>query len=327
MARTMTFELGAYVTAAIFQKDGQAAFALGDGAVHWQSGASVQAHDGAILCAGAHPSGDGVVSGGDDGRLVWSRPDTVQELAKIKGRWIESLSVSPLTGLIAFAAAREVRVLDVKDPVFERVFEHERAVSDVALDPKGRRLAAATYGGAALWYARIAQQKPVMLSWAGSHIALAFSPDGKFLLSAMQENSLHGWRLSDDKDMRMGGYPAKPRSLAFVDDGRFLATSGAEGAVLWPFAGANGPMGKQATEVGYDAAAKVTRVAGTETGPILAAGLDDGRVWVCDLRNEKREFVNSEKGGAISALAVGPGGVVAWGGEDGRAGVAELPAL
>jgi WD40 repeat protein len=153
-----------------------------------------------------------------------------------------------------------------------------------------------------------------------------WSPDGKFLMSAMQENSLHGWRLSDSKDMRMGGYPAKVKSLAFLSGGLMLATSGANGAVVWPFQGANGPMGKEAAEIAYDQDALVVRVAATPGAGILAGGLDDGRVWVCDLKSGRREMIKAEKGAAISALAMTPDGrSVAWGDEDGGAGVAAVP--
>lgn len=314
----MTLAFDAYVTAALFDS-GAAVFALGDGAVRWEDGASVQAHDGAVLCAAAHPSGEGVLTGGDDGRLVWSRRSGPQELAKAPGRWIDAVAASADSGLIAYAAGREARVLDIADPAFARVFTHEKSVADLAFDPRGRRLAAATYGGAALWYARIADQKPVLLKWAGSHVGLAFSPDGKFLISAMQENALHGWRLSDAKDMRMGGYPAKIKSLVFLEGGQWLATAGANGAVLWPFGGSNGPMGKQATEIGFDEGTLVARVAGE--GSVLAAGLDDGRVWVADLKTQKTATVKAEKGPPITALALS-GGRLAWGDEDGGAGVA-----
>ena len=58
-------------------------------------------------------------------------------------------------------------------------------------------------------------------------MGLVWSPDGKFLISSMQEAALHGWRIADAKDMRMGGYPSKVKSLAFLRDGMMLATSGA----------------------------------------------------------------------------------------------------
>jgi WD40 repeat protein len=166
-----------------------------------------------------------------------------------------------------------------------------------------------------------------MQKWAGSHIAVAYSPDGKFLISAMQENALHGWRLQDNKDMRMGGYPAKPRSLAFLGSGALLATSGAPGVVVWPFGGANGPMGRDAAEIGPDEAALVTCVAGQPSGFRVVAGLDDGRVWTAELTGRDRTPLRAEKGAAITALAVSPDGRrAAWGDETGEAGVSDLPA-
>jgi WD40 repeat protein len=322
MSGAMKLAFEAYVTE-IIADGGRAAFALGDGTVAWEDGARLEAHAGAILCAAGHPSGDGVVTGGDDGRVIWSRGGEKRTLAEVPRGWVDALAVSWASGLIAFAAGREAQVLDVKAPDFRRVFLHEASVAALAFDPKGRRLAAATYGGAALWYARIGEQKPVMLRWAGSHVALVFSPDGRFLISSMQEAALHGWRLADAKDMRMGGYPAKPRSLTFLGE-TWLATSGANGAVLWPFGGANGPMGKQAMEIGWDESALITRVAGDGGGERLAAGLDDGRIWLCHLGSERRATLKAEKGPAISALTVLDATRLAWGDEAGGAGVIDI---
>jgi len=321
----MTFNFEAYVTAAFFDRAGRACFALGDGTVRFEGGDSVEAHDGAVLSACLPPSGEGLLTGGDDGRVVLSTSTGAQEIASVPGRWIESVASSPESKLIAFAAGRELHVRDPADTAFARVFAHDKSVADLAFDPKGRRLAAATYGGVWLWYARIADQKPVILKWAGSHVTLCWSPDGKFLVSAMQENQLHGWRVADEKNMRMGGYPSKVKSLAFLSKGSLLATSGANGAVCWPFAGATGPMGKQAAEIGWDEAALTTRVATAPDRSWLAAGLDDGRVWACDVSGERLVPIKSEKGGPITALAITPDAKrVAWGDEEGNAGAAEI---
>jgi hypothetical protein len=122
--------------------------------------------------------------------------------------------------------------------------------------------------------------------------------------------------------MRMGGYPSKVKSLAFLEDGDWLATSGANGAVLWPFSGASGPMGKQAGEIGVEEGALVARVAGD--GSLLAAGLDDGRVWACDLTSQTLRQLKAERGPPITALAV-RGDRIAWGDETGDAAVVSSP--
>jgi WD40 repeat protein len=321
----MNFDFDAYVTAAFFDRAGRASFALGDGSVRFEGGELVEAHDGAVLSACLPATGDGIVTGGDDGRVVLSTPAGATELAKVSGRWIDAVAASPDSKLIAFSAGRELHVRDPADPGFARVFAHEKSVADLAFDPKGRRIAVATYGGVWLWYARIADQKPVTLKWAGSHVTVCWSPDGKFLVSAMQENQLHGWRVADEKNMRMGGYPSKVKSLAFLSKGSLMATSGANGAVCWPFAGAMGPMGKQAAEIGWDESALTTRIAAAPDKTWLAAGLDDGRVWAADVTGERLVPIKAEKGSPITALALSPDAKrVAWGDEDGHAGVAEI---
>ena len=318
------FQFDAQVTAALFDKDG-AIFTLGDGSVRFEDGSYNQVHDGAVLCAALHPSGEGVVTGGDDGRVIWSRKNEAGVLATSeRGQWIDAIDASSETKLIAFSSGKAVSVIDASDAGFRRDFQHERTVSGVAFDPKGRRIATSTYGGAALWYARIAQQKPTFLKWAGSHTGIAFSPDGNFLVTTMQDAQLHGWRLKDSKDMRMGGYPSKVRSIAFMSGGQLMATSGAQGAVLWPFTGANGPMGREASEIGYDEGSLVNFVAARPKHGVMAAGLNDGRVWCADPAGQGLNFLKAEKGAPIAALAISPDGQrVAWADEDGAAGVAQ----
>ena len=319
-----TFSFDAQVTAALFDKTG-AVFALGDGSVRFENGAHSAVHDGAVLCAVVHPSGEGVVTGGDDGKVVWSREGESVVLATAKGQWIDSIDASSESGLIAFSAGRTLSVIDSKDVAFRRDFQHERTVSGVAFDPKGRRIATSTYGGAWLWYARIEQQQPVKLPWAGSHLAVGFSPDGAFVVTAMQDNQMHGWRLKDQKNMRMGGYPSKIKSFAFLAKGQLLATAGAQGVVLWPFIGANGPMGREATEIGFDESTLIAHVAAAPAHGRLAAGLEDGRVWWADPAGQGLDFIRKDKGAPIVALAMSSGAArVAWADEDGQAGVVSL---
>src|SRR6185312_5983807 len=96
------FAFDAYVTALAFDTDGKAVFALGDGTVRFEDGGTFQAHDGAVLAAAPHPSGEGIVTGGDDGRVAWSRASGVEEIASLPGKWVDAVATSPASGLIAF---------------------------------------------------------------------------------------------------------------------------------------------------------------------------------------------------------------------------------
>lgn len=73
--------------------------------------------------------------------------------------------------------------------------DHPSTVGGLAFDAKGQRLAVAHYGGVTVWAKEKRGWKSAALKWAGSHTGVTFSPDGRFLLSSMQENALHGWRL------------------------------------------------------------------------------------------------------------------------------------
>jgi len=97
----------------------------------------------------------------------------------------------------------------------------------------------------------------------------------------MQENALHGWRLADGQHMRMSGYPAKTEALSFTRRGKWLASSGADAMVLWPFHG-GGPMGKAPLELAGGDGVICRQVAAHPTRDYIAGGFADGLVVVAD---------------------------------------------
>ncbi|NNC00993.1 WD40 repeat domain-containing protein, partial [Corallococcus exiguus] len=149
-----------------------------------------------------------------------------------KGAWIDSLALNA-NGAFAYAAGKRVFARDDKGR--EKTLEVPTTARGLAFAPKGYRLAISHYNGATLWFPNI-EAKPDILDWKGSHLDVSWSPDARFVVTSMQENALHGWRLQPDKGhMRMSGYPSKTRSLSWSADGKWLATSGAEAAIIWPF--------------------------------------------------------------------------------------------
>ncbi|MEQ9244894.1 MAG: WD40 repeat domain-containing protein, partial [Nitratireductor sp.] len=235
--------LNAYVVDVAFLEEGVLAAALGDGRVAFVGGGSTDAprfvsvHDGACLSLAVDLDGERVLTGGDDGRLLST--DTAGEttsIADAAGRWVELIAVSMTSGLRAASFGKTVHLF-ARDGSAVGTFDHPNTVGGLAFDPKGRRIAAAHYGGASLWWAKAGRQQPKSFVWSGSHLNLTWSPDGKYIVTAMQENEMHGWRVADGADMRMSGFPVKVKSMSWLPKGRYLATSGAEPVVCWPFHG------------------------------------------------------------------------------------------
>ncbi|WP_400769567.1 WD40 repeat domain-containing protein [Methylosinus sporium] len=320
------FDAGAEVVAAAFLgetpvlalADGRLALLEGDAPRH------VVAHaDGAILVAAS--DGRRLITGGDDGRVVASdSAGGLEIIADEKGKWIDAVAAR-FDGTLSWSAGRELRARTPKGEV--KTLPLPSSSRGIAFFPKGYRLAIAHYNGVSLWFPNAGA--PEFLEWKGSHLDAAVSPDGKFVLTSMQENMLHGWRVSDGKNMRMAGYPAKTRSLSWSHDGKWLATSGADACVVWPFQAKDGPMGEAPRECGVRAEVKVTRVAFHPSALAVAIGYEDGMVMLCRLTDAAELLVRAPEPGAptrISALSWDAKGTrLLVGAENGAAGVLTLP--
>ena len=302
-------ELDAYVVGVAFLEGGLLAAALGDGRVAFIHGDStdppsfVSVHGGACLSLAVDLEQPRVLTGGDDGRLVSTDTDgETTEIAAMAGRWVEPIVVSRASGLCATAFGKTVSLF-AQDGSAVGQFDHANTVGGLAFDPEGRRIAAAHYGGISLWRAKLGKQEPVRLDWAGSHLGLTWSPDGQYIFTAMQENELHGWRVSDGADMRMSGYPAKVKSMSWLPQGRYLATGGAESVLCWPFSGEDGPMGKAPLDLGWGVEGVVTVVAAHPRHDVVAAGYKDGATILVQVGRSHSVLVKRPGEGAVSALA------------------------
>jgi WD40 repeat protein len=310
---------GEAVVAATFL-GGAPALALANGVVRVGE-REVAAHpNGAILCAVL--DGERWLTGGDDGRVValtaTGEPET---LADEKGKWIDALAARD--GAVAWSAGKTVRARDAKGAV--KSWSAPTTARGLAFLPKGYRLAVAHYNGVSLWFPN-ADATPQVMEWKGSHLDATVSPDGRFLVTSMQENALHGWRLADGRNMRMTGYPSKTRSLSWSNDGHWLATSGAEACVVWPFKEKDGPMGKPPKECGVRPQ-RITQVAFHPRALVVAIGYADGLVLLCRLGDAAEILVREGGDAAIAALAWDKTGArLLFGTESGAAGLLTLPA-
>ena len=124
--------------------------------------------------------------------------------------------------------------------------------------------------------------------------------------------------------MRMSGYPGKTRSLSFTGKGRWLATSGSEAVVLWPFFG-GGPMGKQPQEIAGGDGVLCSAVACHPKQELFAAGFGDGLVLLAEISSGRIVPVAAPGRGAVSALCWdAEGNRLAFGTESGFAALLDL---
>ncbi|HWA00401.1 MAG TPA: WD40 repeat domain-containing protein [Caulobacterales bacterium] len=300
---------------------GDAVFTLGDGAAFNATTRARHAlHDGAILSAAAHPDGKRLVTGGDDGKvLICAAGGACETLADLRGKWVDHLVSGFASNTIVVGAGKQAIVF--KAGVESHRFMAPSTIGGLALDAKGRRLAVSHYGGVTLRYALMADDKGVQLNWAGSHLAVTLSPEADYVVSAMQENELHGWRMPEKLDLRMSGYAAKTRSFSWDKRGRWLATSGADCAVVWPFVGKLGPQGKEPLLLARREPL-VTAVAFHPHEELLAIGYADGAVTLARFSDQAVIEMDEPGEGAVAALAWSSDGArVAFGDEAGRGGV------
>jgi WD40 repeat protein len=315
--------LGASVTSVHFLGD-RAAFVGAEESVFFADGegevAAVATHGGGILCAVSDTSR--IVMGGDDGRLVAldAKGEVTVLATDPKRRWIDNVALHP-EGALAWSVGKVAHVRGGKGE--DKSFEVSSTVGGLAFAPKGMRLAIAHYGGVTLWFPNMAANAE-FLEWAGSHLSVVFSPDNKFLVTAMHEPALHGWRLADHKHMRMSGYPGRVKSMSWSTGGKALATSGAESVIVWPFASKDGPMGKQPTMLA-PLQARVTVVACHPKQDVLAAGYEDGTVLMVRMEDGAEILVRRNGTAPVAALAWNAKGtLLAFADETGEAGLLTL---
>ncbi|WP_273760218.1 WD40 repeat domain-containing protein [Bartonella sp. ML70XJBT.G] len=276
-----------------------------------------------IISSDFSPDHTAIITGGEDGKVCQTTADGhTQVLGERKGKWINKVAFGQKKAF-AFASSRFTWANVGKG---EQEHLHERSVEGLAFSPKGLRLAVAHYNGVTLHWLST-QTAPTTLVWKGAHFNVTFSPDNRYVISTMQENALHGWRLADNQHLRMSGYPSKVKSWSWNAKGKWLATSGASAAIIWPFHTKEGPMGKTPLELGTRANALVTTVSCHPSEEIVAIGFNDGVILCAHFRDGKAILLKDYGKTAISALSWDQTGHnLAFGSESGECGIIDISA-
>jgi dipeptidyl aminopeptidase/acylaminoacyl peptidase len=251
----------------------------GSGAVHLLDAArgetakTIAVHDAGMLALTVSPNGKLACTGGMNARaeiLDLSRGESIASCAA-DADWVDHVAFSPTGAHVALAAGKHARIHAIDGAHVATLGPHASTVAGIAWSPDGTRLGVARYGGADLW--KLDGKKERELAWKSSLVSLAWQPKDRFLAAGCQDNAVHFWRLDVDKDSMMGGYPGKPKQLAWSSDGASLATGGGEEIVVWSFRG-QGPEGSSPRMLKAHTKAVTTIVAAHGDQRIASGGRD-----------------------------------------------------
>ena len=302
--RGTEYKIGAPITASITLNK-YIAVAFGDGTLRFfrpnESPKIVKAHNGVILCIAK--KGTNVLTGGDDGRFLEVSSDGyIREIHNFGTQWVDAVASQNDNYACSSGKVAYIWSNNQSKP---KLFDNPSTVGGLSFDNTGNKLAVSSYGGVTVWQSGDRRWKSTRFVWKGSHGKVTFSPDGKYLVSTMQENEVHGWRIRDKVDLAMSGYPAKIKSFAWVGNLPYLVTSGASEAICWPFDGKEGPLGRTPICVANGGKQHSTYVESLTGENAIFIGFKDGSVLLSEIDETKQSYlVRNPTGAEISAISI-----------------------
>ncbi|MCP4540075.1 MAG: hypothetical protein GY832_23300 [Chloroflexi bacterium] len=275
-----------------FSPDGQwIASAGGDGTVRvWNAETGQEmargVHEGTVWDIEFSPNGLWVISADHHGIAkvwnIWARgmawsehTDNIRDVEfSPHGGWVASASADGIVRVWEAATGREVSQI-----VHE---EHIKTGGDgmvIAFGPRApeQLIASAGEDGAILVWNVNTGQEVALLQHEKRVRALAFSPDGHWLLSGSKDKTAQVWEIQTGRKIAQISHTDNVNSVAFSPDGRWAASGSADNTVLvWEAA-----TGKLAVQVLHDD--QVWEVKFSPDGCWLATGSNDGTVRAWDI--------------------------------------------
>lgn len=284
--------------AVAFAADGLVAIARDGGTVELFAGKTgalirtIHAHDEGLCAMAIDPAGALLSTGGMDARARLFDVATGEQRAELKtGKdWVEHAAFASTGAHVAVAHGKSVSILPTAGGAGLTLGPHKSTVAGLSWSPDGKRVAVGRFGGVDVWTTSGERERE--LAWTSSIIAVAWQPKDRYLAAGCQDDAVHFWRLDGGIDSMMGGYPMKPRAIAWTADGTLLATGGGEEIVVWSFKG-KGPEGTTPVML-REHTQFVTALAAAPTDQRIASGGRDGKVVVWrPARNDKPTLVHT----------------------------------
>lgn len=238
-------------------------------------------HRNGVMKVAWSPNGLWIASGGQDGKVKLWHSQSGKLFRELAGGapWVEHVAWLPDASVFASAAGKCLRLWNSAGEMTFEFAAHESTVTALQFRADGKGLATACYGKIRCF--RLGASRPYeTLAWKSSLISMVWSPNGWFIATGTQENSIQFFRLQSggEPPLEMSGYPSKVKHLAWDRTGQFLATNSGEIAIIWDVSG-KGPEGTIPLQLAAHPAA-ITAFAYQKRGDLLASGCEAGTVII-----------------------------------------------
>ena len=246
-------------------------------------------HDNGTNCLAWSDSGL-LATGGQDGKVkLWNAAtgvlhceialgdDWVEHLAwvgrTVPGEPSSATTAQPEASPYLFAVAgKKLVALRADGSVAHAFKDAPKTITALSASASSPVIASAYFGGVCVWNATtFAAEKEFF--YGNTIHALAWSPDGRWLVAGCQDNAVHLWAPAEDLELHMSGYETKLKELSFSRDSKWLATGGGRDACVWDCTGA-GPEGREPLLLPHNA--RTIAVAFQHQHGLLATGAADG---------------------------------------------------
>jgi WD40 repeat protein len=320
----------------VFSQDGKyIAGGGGDNLVYvWEAATgrqiAVMEHQGIVNAVALNQDGSLVISAGALTAQVWN-VSTQQELS----RWthnsdVYSVAFSPNGRDVASASADgTARVWDASSGREIAHMMRDAYLWSIAFSPDGKYVVSGgcrvsdetgscSEGVARVWAAS-ASKAVATMDQDGSVFTMAFSPDSKFLVSAVclryetgsgcVESSAGVWEAATGRQTARVTYQDSMDSLAFSPDAIQVLSAGKRTARVWEAAG-----GREIAHMDYGE--ERGSAVFSPDGSVLVSGSPDGSIGIWEVRSG-RELIQMKHEGGLKFLSFGPQGdfVVSAGGK------------
>lgn len=271
-----------------------------------------------------HPGGTLLASGGQDSQVaVWNIPSGEVKKNRPGKGWVECVRWNHDGTLLAAASGKKVFLLNPDLGIVRELPEHKSTVTDLAWHPSRNELVTTAYAGPRLWSVDAAEPLQ-QFQWPGASLQVAWSPDGKFVVTADQTPTVHFWDLPKNTDLQMSGYEGKVKALSWNHQSRFIATGGGISGVVWDCSG-KGPEGS--TPIMLEAHFKpITALHYQHKNNLLVSGSLDSHVYVWWPDRSPDPLLHHKLKGGASRVAWAPDDQsIALGSEIGEVLLVRLP--